>query len=160
MSGFLSRLFSRRPPEIGPAGPGDASSFARLHAAAFRRGWTEDECERLLIDRNVVAHRARAGNHLAGFIISRVAVDEAEILSVAVAGARRGRGLAGRLLDLHLRALAGRGARAVFLEVDGENVPARRLYARRHFAEIGRREGYYAGAGGGSRALILRRNLA
>ena len=61
MSGFLSRLFSRSPPEIGPAGPGDASSFARLHAAAFRRGWTEDECERLLIDRNVVAHRARAG---------------------------------------------------------------------------------------------------
>jgi len=108
----------------------------------------------------VVAHRARAGNDLAGFIISRVAADEAEILSVAVARARRGRGLAGRLLDLHLRALAGRGARAVFLEVDDGNVPARRLYARRHFAEIGRREGYYASPVGASRALILRRSLS
>ena len=75
--------------------------------------------------------------------MSRRAADEAEILSVAVARAWRGRGLARRLLDLHLRRLAGFGLRAVFLEVDEDNEPARRLYARAGFREVGRRPGYY-----------------
>jgi [ribosomal protein S18]-alanine N-acetyltransferase len=155
----LFRLFTRAAPQLAAAGPRDAASFAKLHAASFRRGWTEDEFERLLLDRNVLAHRAGTPRDLHGFILSRLAADEAEILSVAVTASRRGRGLAGRLLDLHLRTLAGRGARAVFLEVDDDNVAARQLYARRHFHEVGRREAYYQGPSGGSRAIVLRRDL-
>jgi [ribosomal protein S18]-alanine N-acetyltransferase len=155
----LFRLFARAAPQLAVAGPRDAAGFAKLHAASFGRGWSEDEFERLLLDRNVLAHRAGTGRNLYGFILSRLAADEAEILSVAVAASRRARGLAGRLLDLHLRALAGRGARAVFLEVDDDNVAARRLYARRHFHEVGRREAYYPGPAGGSRAIVLRRDL-
>ena len=59
------------------------------------------------------------GRSLAGFIISRRVLEEAEILSVAVAASRRGKGLARQLLDLHLRRLAGLGARTVFLESSG-----------------------------------------
>ena len=77
-----------------------------------------------------------------------MAADEAEILSVAVAPARRGRGLARALLDLHLRRLAGLGVRAVFLEVDEGNMPARGSIARAGFREVGRREGYYQHDGG------------
>jgi [ribosomal protein S18]-alanine N-acetyltransferase len=155
----LLDLFGRRGPEIGIAGSRDAAKLAKVHAASFRRGWSEQEFEHLLLDRNVVAHRATSGRHLDGFIISRLAVDEAEILSVAVAASQRGRGLAGRLLDLHLRTLAGRGVRAVFLEVEEANRAATRLYARRGFREVGRRDAYYGGAGAGSRALVLRRDL-
>ena len=93
--------------------------------------------------------------------MSRRAGDEAEILSVAVAHARRGRGLARTLLDLHLRRLAGFGVRAVFLEVDEQNRPALRLYARAGFREVGRRPNYYPGDGGtAASALVLRRDLA
>jgi ribosomal-protein-alanine N-acetyltransferase len=155
----LFRLFARDVPRLTLAGPRDAVNFAKLHAASFGRGWTEDEFERLLLDHNVLAHRATTGRDLNGFILSRLAAGEAEILSVAVAVSRRGRGFAGRLLDLHLRALAGRGTRAVFLEVDDDNVAARRLYARRHFREVARREAYYSRPGGGSRALVLCRDL-
>ncbi len=81
---------------------------------------------------------------------------EAEILSVAIAPAWRGRGFARPLLDLHLRRLAGLGAHAVFLEVDQQNAPACRLYLQRGFYEVGRRQGYY---GGGATALVLRRDL-
>jgi ribosomal-protein-alanine N-acetyltransferase len=42
--------------------------------------------------------------------------------------------------------------------VDEGNQPARRLYRRAGFREVGRREGYYP-AGQGSVALILRRDL-
>ena len=107
-----------------------------------------------------VAHRATVGRSLAGFILSRIADQEAEILSIAVASSWRGKGLAKRLLDLHLRRLAGLGMRAVFLEVGDDNVPARRLYQRAGFREVGRREGYYRDqAGTASTALVLRRDL-
>ena len=98
---------------------------------------------------------------LVGFIMSRLAAGEAEILSVAVAASYRGKGLARRLLNLHLRRLAGLGTRVMFLEVDEGNAAARQLYRRAGFREVGRREGYYAAADGKrATALVLRRDLA
>jgi ribosomal-protein-alanine N-acetyltransferase len=165
MMRLLSRLFARGKPALSEATSRDAARIAALHAASFARGWSEQEVEGLLTDRHVFAHRAMAGSgmtgsNLAGFIMSRLVEDEAEILSVAVAGSRRGRGLARNLLTLHLRRLAGLGARAVFLEVDEHNGPAIRLYDRAGFREISRRPNYYPGAGGKPvAALVLRRDL-
>jgi ribosomal-protein-alanine N-acetyltransferase len=160
MIGNLARLFARREPAISEASPTDAADIAALHAASFNRGWSEDEIERLLTDRNVVAHRALAGTRLAAFILSRLVAGEAEILSVAVASRERGRGLARRILDLHLRRLAGLGARTVFLEVGEDNEPARRLYRAAGFREVGRREAYYQERGNrDTAALVLRCDL-
>ena len=160
MISLVRTLFARGEPVLSEAGPRDAAAIAALHAASFRRGWSEQEVEGLLIDRNVIAHRAMVSRKFAGFIMSRLAADEAEILSVAVGGARRGRGLARDLLNLHLRRLAGLGARAVFLEVDENNAPAARLYARAGFREVSRRANYYPDAAGkASAALVLRRDL-
>jgi [ribosomal protein S18]-alanine N-acetyltransferase len=158
MIDIIRQLFTRGEPVLSDAGARDAPAMAALHATSFHRGWSDDEIEGLLLDRSVVAHRASVGGHLVGFIISRIIIDEAEILSVAVAPSRRERGLARRLLDLNLRRLAGLGTRTVFLEVDEGNVAARRLYRRAGFREVGRREGYYA-AGKGAAALVLRRDL-
>ena len=161
MIAFLRSLFSGGEPVLSEAGSRDAAAIAALHATSFRRGWSEQEVEGLLIDRHVVAHRALVGRTLAGFIMSRRIEDEAEILSVAVAGHRRGRGLARELLTLHLRRLAGLGARIVFLEVDENNAPAIRLYNRAGFYEISRRPNYYAAPGAKpAAALVLRRDLA
>jgi [ribosomal protein S18]-alanine N-acetyltransferase len=160
MIDFLARLLGRAEPSLGDARPADAAALAALHAASFRRGWSEDEMERLLIDRNVIAHRATVGRDIAGFILSRLAAGEAEILSVAVARRRQGRGVARRLLALHLRRLAGLGARAVFLEVEEGNAAARRLYARAGFREVARRPGYYPQDGRQPlAAVVLRRDL-
>ena len=153
---FLSRLFSRKRPSIAEARPTDAASIAALHAVSFRRGWGEDEILRLLLDRNVVTQRITAGGKLVGFIMSRLAAGEAEILSVAVAPGWQGRGLSRQLLDFHLRRLAGLGIRAVYLEVGGHNAPACRLYRRAGFREVGRRQGYYDD---GATALVLRRDF-
>ena len=132
MMEIVTRLFSRADPVLSEAGPRDT----------------------------VVAHRAMIGRTLVGFILSRIVEGEAEILSIAVARSRRGRGLARLLLNLHLRRLAGLGVRAVFLEVDEDNAAASRLYARGGFHEVGRRPGYYPRANGQtSMALVLRRDL-
>jgi ribosomal-protein-alanine N-acetyltransferase len=135
MIGIVSRLFAREP-VLSEAGPRDARALAALHGVSFHRGWSDGEFERLLFDRNVLAHRAM----------------------VAVASTRQGRGLARQLLDINLRRLVGLGARSVFLEVDEGNVPALRLYRRAGFRDVGRRQAYYP-AGRGSAALILRRDL-
>lgn len=161
MIGFLGSLFSRGEPAISEASVRDSSAIAALHGASFRRGWSEQEVEGLLIDRHVLTHRAMIGARLAGFIMSRLVEDEAEILSVAVARRQRGRGVARRMLDLHLRRLAGLGARTVFLEVDEHNDPALLLYRRAGFREVSRRPNYYPGAAGkAATALVLRRDLS
>lgn len=161
MIALLRKWLGHAEPALSQAGPGDAAALAALHAASFQRGWSEAEFEQLLFDRAVMTDRAGLGRDLVGFIMSRRAADEAEILSVAVARPWRKRGLATRLLTLHLRKLAGARVRRVFLEVDEANAAACRLYRRAGFREVGRRPGYY---GGGARArtaaLVLRRDLA
>ncbi len=156
MMGFVSRLFAKAEPVMAEARPRDAAAIAKLHAASFKRGWGEDEFQTLLADRAVMAHRAAIGTAPIGFILSRLAAGEAEILSVAIAPNWRGRGFARPLLDLHLRRLAGLGVRAVFLEVDEHNAPANALYRRAGFHQVGRRQGYYDGE---ATALVLRRDL-
>ncbi|HWL30994.1 MAG TPA: ribosomal protein S18-alanine N-acetyltransferase [Xanthobacteraceae bacterium] len=156
----ILRLFAPRAPALSEAAPRDAAGMAALHAASFRRGWSDEEFERLLLERNTLAHRATTGRRLDGFILSRLAAGEAEILSVATNPAQRGRGVARALLDLHLRRLAGLGVQAVFLEVDENNEPARKLYRRAGFREVGRRPGYYRQERDhAATALILRRDL-
>jgi [ribosomal protein S18]-alanine N-acetyltransferase len=158
MRHLARRLFVRRRPILSEASPADARTMAELHAASFHRAWSDGEFVELLVDRDVIGHRAIMGNTLVGFILSRMIVGEAEILSMAIAASRRGKGLGRQLLDLHLRRLAGLGVRAVFLEVAEDNVPARRLYQHAGFRDVGRREGYYP-AGKGSAAIVLRRDL-
>lgn len=156
MMNFISRLFTGQKPSIAQARPADATAIAALHGVSFRRGWSEDEILRLLLERNVVTERMTAGGKLIGFMMSRLAAGEAEILSVAIAPAWRGRGLSRQLLDLHLRRLAGLGIRAVYLEVGEDNAPACRLYRRTGFKEVARRHGYYDD---GATALVLRRDF-
>ncbi|TMJ34294.1 MAG: ribosomal-protein-alanine N-acetyltransferase [Alphaproteobacteria bacterium] len=151
-------LRSRRPPVLSVARAADAGAFALLHGESFHRAWAESEFAALLAERNVLAHRATAGRSVVGFILSRMVAAEAEILSVAVAPAARGKGLGRQLLDVHLRRLAGLGVRAVFLEVAEDNMGARAIYQRSGFRDAGRREAYYP-EGKGAAALILRRDL-
>jgi [ribosomal protein S18]-alanine N-acetyltransferase len=157
MMTFIARLMGRSEPSISEARQRDAAAVAKLHAASFQRGWSEEEVHGLLIDRNVVGHCLTVGRTVIGFILSRLAAGESEILSVGIAPGWRGRGFARRLLDLHLRRLAGLGAHAVFLEVGEDNAPATRLYRKAGFYEVGRRKAYYER---GAAALVLRRDLS
>ena len=163
MSGFFARFFRRTPPSVLEARPRDAASLARLHTRSFPVGWSESEMERLLSDPSVIAHVARGSGGRGpalGFLMSRSAGDEAEILSVAVDPSERGRGLAGDLLRHHLSRAAARGIAKIFLEVGEDNKAALRLYDKARFREVGKRAGYYPRAEGAISALVLRRDLA
>ncbi len=161
MMAWLSGWWSGGAAAIEPATLRDAPRLAQLHGASFHRGWGEGEFEAMLSERNTLVHRLRMGGKIIGFAVSRMAADEAEILSIAVAASHRGRGLSNNLLLTHLGHLAGRGVRTVFLEVEENNQPARRLYQRAGFAIAGRRERYYRqGNGEQLNAVLMRRDLS
>jgi ribosomal-protein-alanine N-acetyltransferase len=158
---WLSDLWGGGGVVIEPASPRDAPKLAQLHGASFHRGWGEGEFEQMLAERNTLVHRLRQGRKTIGFAVSRMAADEAEILSIAVDAKHRGRGLSRNLLLTHLGHLAGRGVRTVFLEVEENNHPARRLYDRAGFSVAGRRERYYKQPGGEQlNAVLMRRDLS
>jgi ribosomal-protein-alanine N-acetyltransferase len=161
MIAWLSELWGGGTAAIEPATLRDAPKLAELHGASFHRGWGEGEFESMLTERNTLVHRLRIGRKTIGFAVSRLAADEAEILSIAVASSHRGRGLSRDLLLTHLGHLAGRGVRKVFLEVEENNQPARRLYQWAGFGIVGRRERYYREADGEQLdALLMRRDLS
>jgi ribosomal-protein-alanine N-acetyltransferase len=160
ISSWFSEFWTGGAAAVEPATLRDAPKLAELHGASFHRGWGEGEFESMLAERNTLVHRLKVGRKVVGFAVSRIAADEAEILSIAVAASHRGRGLSRNLLLTHLGHLAGRGVRTVFLEVEENNQPARRLYERAGFGVAGRRERYYRQASGEQlNALLMRRDL-
>lgn len=140
-----------------------AAQISDLHGASFARGWSVAEIEALMSDRGTVTDvlRSKAGStRIDGFALSRVISGEAELLSIAVSSARRGKGGSTKLLAQHLARVAAAGARRVVLEVDENNEPALRLYRRFGFEEVGTRPAYYARRDGTrGTAKVLARNL-
>ncbi|WP_454918695.1 GNAT family N-acetyltransferase [Xanthobacter sediminis] len=157
MMSLIDYFFPAAPPTFRAATSADAAELAALHGASFAHGWGAEEFERLLSERPARGHVVTAGARggLVGFVLSHVVAPEAEILSIAVAEAARGRGIGGELLAHHLARLAAEGVAISFLEVEEGNAAALKLYARIGYQQVGRRKGYY----GGTDALLLRRDF-
>ena len=161
MTTWFSQWWGGGTAVVEPASHRDAARLAQLHGASFHRGWGEGEFEAMMSERNTLVHRLRLGRKIIGFAVSRMAADEAEILSIAIDAGQRGRGLSRNLLLTHLGHLAGHGVRTIFLEVEENNQPARRLYEWAGFGVVGRRERYYLQTGGEQlNALLMRRDLS
>jgi len=135
------------------AGPALAEALAAVHAAITEvpgwEPWGQAAIAKQLILPGVFGLLHPAG----GMVLARVAADEAEILTLAVHPAAQRRGVGSALLRAATAEAAGRGARAMFLEVAAANGPACRLYAAHGFVVAGRRRTYYAD---GEDALVMR----
>jgi [ribosomal protein S18]-alanine N-acetyltransferase len=160
--GLLERWFGTGKLRFEPLKPEHAAAVSALHRTCFARGWDAPDVARMLGDRSVLADGLFRGaaRQPAGFVLSRLAADEAEILTIALDPALRGRGLSRQLLGSHLPALQRRGAARLFLEVEDGNAPAERLYRTAGFAIVGQRDGYYPKPDGSrARAHVMRLDL-
>jgi Fur family ferric uptake transcriptional regulator len=138
----------------------DAKALATLHGRCFTDAWNADAFEALLKSGKTVAHIARdEEGHPCGFIVVRVAADEAEILTLGVAPKARGTGLGHRLVLAAAATAFAHGGRALFLEVAASNAPALSLYQQLGFEQIGERRGYYHTCDSLADARVLRRQL-
>lgn len=138
----------------GPA-PSLAEALAEIHGEAFAAPWPASAFVDLLAQSGVLLELEAEG-----FILIRVAADEAEILTLAVRPAAQRRGFGSRLVESSVRRATALGATRLFLEVAEDNRPARDLYAGLGFEPAGRRPRYYGRPDGlPVDALLLVRNL-
>jgi [ribosomal protein S18]-alanine N-acetyltransferase len=144
---------------IQPIGVERSAECAAIHAASFAHPWQETDFEQLFVAPGTFADGAIGGNdeRLAGFVLSRIAADEAEILTMAVAQEWRSRGVATLLLAPHLSGLAANRVNRLFLEVEAENAAALALYANFGFRRVGERESYYRTADASFKGALLMR---
>jgi ribosomal-protein-alanine N-acetyltransferase len=83
-----------------------------------------------------------------GFVLSRGAAGEEELLLIAVDPEHRGKGVGTALLKRLIDESARRGTERLFLEMRDGN-PAERLYLAMGFVPVGRRRQYYRAARNG-----------
>ncbi|HXC00533.1 MAG TPA: ribosomal protein S18-alanine N-acetyltransferase [Terriglobales bacterium] len=120
--------------------------FAIERSAPSAAHWTPEQYTELLgsgivlVSEEAVAEEA---GQISGFICAKPVAGEWEIENVAVAAQLLRRGIADRLLQELIQRAESEPAAAILLEVRESNLPARRLYEKRGFREVGRRRTYY-----------------
>jgi ribosomal-protein-alanine N-acetyltransferase len=120
--------------------------FAIERSAPSAAHWTSEQYTELLgsgivlVSEEAVAEEA---GQISGFICAKPVAGEWEIENVAVAAQLLRRGIADRLLQELIQRAESEPAAAILLEVRESNLPARRLYEKRGFREVGRRRTYY-----------------
>lgn len=114
--------------------------LAHLHGLCFTRPrpWNSGEFADLLDSPHVFLLTRPQG-----FLLGRTIVDEAELLTLAVAPDARRQGIACDLVTEFAATSRARGAARAFLEVAADNAPAQALYHAAGWKESGRRRRYY-----------------
>ncbi|MDF0486980.1 GNAT family N-acetyltransferase [Sphingomonas sp. H39-1-10] len=113
----------------------------------FGEAWTRNQCLGILSMPGVWLTIASIDDEPAGFALSRIIVDEVELLLLATVPGLRRRGVGSALLRSVVAESVGRGAKSLHLEVRDGNA-AIRLYAGSGFEKVGERRRYYRGSDG------------
>jgi len=121
--------------------------MARAFDPAFGEAWNRAQCLGIMALPDVVLCVAEADESIVGFALSRMLVDDAELLLLAVDPKRRGCGIGGGLIGQAVAWSRARGAARLLLEMRDGN-KAGILYRTCGFGRIGRRPDYYRGADG------------
>lgn len=127
--------------------PADAAAAMRIERDAYGDQWAHTNFERELqqpVARYIGAFEA---GELVGFAGAWIQVDQAHVVSVAVARAQRRRGLGRLLVYALLRVMMAYALSDATLEVRASNEAARALYRGFGFWEVGERKRYYSDTG-------------
>lgn len=138
------------------ARPDDVPAILAIEQqAASAAHWPPDAYERLvetgvvLVAEQAVAESvaqpadATQTANLRGFVCAKAVAGEWEIENVVVASEFLRQGIADRLMQALLDQANRAAASRILLEVRESNLPARRLYEKHAFREVGRRPKYY-----------------
>ena len=134
----------------------DLEAVLSIEEAVYQAPWStamfEDELDRdnrhyLVIEAGMAGERVagdmESGDKVAGYGGLMLVGEEAHVVTLAIAPDLHGGGLGSALLAAMFVAARHRGARHLTLEVRASNHPARSLYQRFGFDEVGVRKGYY-----------------
>ena len=130
-------------PRLRPMRYDDLDRVLVIERAAYGFPWTRGNFVDSLASDYLAELLVEDGDVLLGYYLAMPGVDERHLLNLTVAPAWQRRGHARDLLDALQRRCLERGVPKLWLEVRASNQRARDIYARRGFAEVGLRRGYY-----------------
>ena len=128
---------------------------ALLEKLCFSDPWSEKSVAGELENPLAYWLVAVEGDMVAGYIGSQTVLDETDMMNVAVHPDYRRKGIAEALVMELENALKDLGSRRLTLEVRESNEPARKLYEKLGFVQVGKRPRYYRNPR--EDALILRK---
>ena len=129
---------------VRDAQAGDVQSIAELEKLCFSLPWNEKQIlSQYPDDMHDFLVCVTADGHLAGYVGMMHVLDEGYIANVAVSPEYRRRGVADMLISGLLSRAEAHELSFVTLEVRQSNAPARALYAKHGFTDVGVRKKYY-----------------
>ena len=131
------------------------AQVAALEKICFSDPWSQRSVASELDNKLAYWLVALEGDTVAGYIGSQTVMEETDMMNVAVHPDYRRKGIAEAMVDGLVEALKERGSHCLTLEVRASNAPAKNLYEKLGFSQIGRRPNYYRNPR--EDALILRK---
>jgi [ribosomal protein S18]-alanine N-acetyltransferase len=122
----------------------DADAVIAIAAQAPEAAnWSKESYLKFAREAGSLALVLEADGQIEGFLLGRLAADQAELLNLAVVASQRRQGAGTALLAKAIQELRPRGAKTVYLEVRESNTGAIAFYEKHGFAKMGLRRGYY-----------------
>lgn len=140
---------------IIPMNESHVFQVAELEKLCFADPWSERSVASELKNPYSMWFVACEEDRVAGYVGSQSAIDEADMMNLAVHPDYRRKGVAQELVTALCDGLTQKGIRCLLLEVRSSNEPAKALYERMGFVQVGRRPNYYRNPK--EDALILRK---
>lgn len=131
------------------------AQVAELEKICFADPWSEKSIASELENPLSYWLVALEGSTVAGYAGSQTVLGETDMMNVAVRPECRRQGVAEALIAALIAGLKKRESHCLTLEVRDSNAPARALYEKLGFLEVGRRKNYYRNPK--EDALILRK---
>ena len=128
---------------------------AELEMPCFSDPWSEKSVASELDNKLSLWLVAVEEDEVVGYIGSQTCCDETDMMNVAVHSQHRRKGIAEALVLALVEALKEAGSHCLTLEVRASNEPAKALYEKLGFGQVGRRPNYYRNPK--EDALILRK---
>ena len=131
------------------------SQVAALEAICFHDPWSENSIAAELENSLSLWLVALDGETVVGYVGSQSVMGWADMMNIAVHPQCRRQGVAQELVERLVAALKENDVTCLTLEVRASNEPAKALYGKLGFQQVGRRPNYYRNPK--EDALILRR---
>ena len=135
----------------------EVSQVARLEKICFPDPWSERSVASELDNALSLWLVAMVGEQLAGYVGSQTVMGETDMMNIAVDPDHRRKGIAKALVEALVAELKARESHCLTLEVRSSNEPAKALYEKLGFLQVGLRKNYYRNPK--EDALIMRKNF-
>ena len=142
---------------LAPMSEADLPQVLEIENAVYSHPWTHGNFVDALRSGYQTRVLRNGGRQLLGYFLLMLAVDEAHLLNISVAGAWQRRGIGHLLLDAVAALARQRRIASILLEVRPSNQRAIAVYRRYGFAPIGVRRNYYPAADGAREDAIVMR---